>query len=330
MQSIDLVKVEDVRFFVDLLMQVDSDAYAVLRQATIPNDIRGAQSYDYLPESALRNALEVLGEHYSTPQLVLIFWQSIRDNYMSDFTAQLSPSIPVLDACHELTLLVKRASLGAKVYPSYIAGSWWLVREKQGQHELWYEYGEIFSVLFLLEFIRSITHLTWKPKQISLVSATSDAYQGLPTMDNITFITQRSMTGIKICDEVMRQQVTSGIVRASKVTLPKAVTYVQPTFIATFKMAIFPYLSTGKLPITVAAEILRMNVRTLQRRLAEHQLIYKTLIEEMTFELVLAALKEERCSVTCIATRFGYSDGAHFSRAFKRRMGMTPRQYRLS
>ncbi|WP_156684042.1 MULTISPECIES: helix-turn-helix transcriptional regulator [unclassified Vibrio] len=334
MQSINLVKVDDVRFFVDLLMQIDEDAYAILRQATIPNDIHGADSYEYLPESALKNALEVLAEHYSKQQLALIFWQSIRERYMPAFIKELAESDTVLDASHELTKLMALASPGANVYPSFIAGCWWLVREKQGQHELWYEYGEMFSVLFLIEFIRSITQLTWKPEQIALVSSSSDAYKALPTMDNIMFIHQRAVTGVKISDEVMQQAITvnsrgKSSFGLSNSLLAKNSLYLEPSFLSTFKMAISPYLSMGKLPITLAAEILRMNVRTLQRRLADHKLIYKELIEEMTFELILAALKDDAISITTIATRFGYSDGAHFTRAFKRRMGMTPRQYRM-
>lgn len=38
------------------------------------------------------------------------------------------------------------------------------------------------------------------------------------------------------------------------------------SFVSSFQLAINPYLSVGKLPISLASEILNINVRTIQRR----------------------------------------------------------------
>ncbi|MDN3715114.1 hypothetical protein BCS96_00225 [Vibrio breoganii] len=328
-QSINLVRIEDVKFFVDLLMQIDADAYQILRQATIPNDINSDNSYDCLPESAMLNALEVLGSHYSKEELGVIFWEGIRNSYMPTFVSQLSEHDSVLDACHELTELVKISSPNSKVYPTFTAGSWWLVREKLGQKESWYEDAEVFSVLFMVEFIRSITQATWKPEQISLVSDHSDLYTSLPTLHNVTFIHQRSATAIKIPEAVM-ERVPSFYKSSAVSNSVKPILFSEPTFMDTFRLAISPYLSMGKLPVKLAAEILRMNVRTLQRRLEKEGLVYKALIEDMTFELIIEAMKTSQESITTIANRFGYSDAAHFTRAFKRRYNQTPRAFRKS
>ncbi len=328
-QHINLVRIEDVKFFVDLLMQIDADAYELLRQATIPNDINSANSYDCLPESAMLNALEVLGSHYTKEELGVIFWEGIRNSYMPTFVSQLSEHGSVLDACHELTELVQLSSPNSKVYPTFAAGSWWLVREKLGQKESWYEDAEMFSVLFMVEFIRSITHSTWKPEQIALVSDHSDLYNSLPTLHNVTFIYQRTATGIKIPESIM-ESLPHFYGGSSKPNPVKPILFNEPTFMDTFRLAISPYLSMGKLPVKVAAEILRMNVRTLQRRLEKEGLVYKELIEDMTFELIVDAMKGSTESLTTIANKFGYSDAAHFTRAFKRRYNQTPSAFRKS
>ena len=84
----------------------------------------------------------------------------------------------------------------------------------------------------------------------------------------------------------------------------------------------------GKLPISLASEILNIHVRTIQRRLESEGAVYKTLIEEMVLEQVLELLKQSDLSVTQVGAKMGYSDSSHFTRAFKRQMNMTPRQYR--
>ncbi|GEA50916.1 hypothetical protein VIN01S_17200 [Vibrio inusitatus NBRC 102082] len=328
-QSINLVRIEDVRFFVDLLMQIDSDAYQLLRQATIPNDINSTNSYECLPESALMNAVEVLGGHYTPQDLSVIFWEGIRNSYVPNFIANLGKHESVLDACHQLTELVKASSPNSSVYPAFIAGSWWLVREKQGQHESWYQDAEIFSVLFMVEFVRAITQATWTPEQVTLVSEHNDVYSQLPTLHNVTFIYQRSVTAIKIPESVMQSQPTYRY-SASHLSSSLPITYKEPNFMGIFKLAITPYLSMGKLPIKIAAEILRIHVRTLQRRLEKEGYVYQQLIEDMTYELIIDAMQHTTDSITTIANRYGYSDAAHFTRAFKRRYKQTPSVFRKS
>ena len=66
------------------------------------------------------------------------------------------------------------------------------------------------------------------------------------------------------------------------------------SFLSAFKLVIKPYLTMGKLPISLASEILNIHVRTIQRRLESEGAVYKTLIEEMVLEQVLELLRAVR------------------------------------
>ncbi|GAL09623.1 transcriptional regulator AraC family [Vibrio astriarenae] len=48
----------------------------------------------------------------------------------------------------------------------------------------------------------------------------------------------------------------------------------------------------------------------------------------MVLEETLKLLHNPEFTITTIASKMGYSDSAHFTRAFKRQMKMTPEQYR--
>lgn len=90
---------------------------------------------------------------------------------------------------------------------------------------------------------------------------------------------------------------------------------------------------TNQLPLGVpeiddAAKHLQISVRTLQRKLSEHQLTFSGLIDHIRKELALSYLKETNTPVVYIAQMLGFSEQSAFQRAFKRWTEQTPKQYR--
>ena len=70
-----------------------------------------------------------------------------------------------------------------------------------------------------------------------------------------------------------------------------------------------------------------ISVRTLQRRLHRHGLTYSALVERVRHEEACRLLQEHGKSIAEIAVRLGYSDPSHFSRAFRRWEGVSPRAH---
>lgn len=233
-----------------------------------------------------------------------------------------------MEAVQNLSELLKVISPNSNVYPIEIGGSFWIAREKSEQHALWFKYAELFSILFMVEFVRSLTDMKWLPNQISIVSEDVEIYHSLPTLNGITFIQERSVTGIKLSDEVAKTKPVIKYRRKRALLQAEAIKFKQMDFVSLLKLAITPYLSGGKLPIKLAAEILRINVRTLQRRLEKEGVIYKELVDDMTFEIIEKELLSSDETITFIASKYGYSDAAHFTRAFKRRYNITPGNFR--
>ncbi len=76
-----------------------------------------------------------------------------------------------------------------------------------------------------------------------------------------------------------------------------------------------------------ACRRLRVSVRTLQRRLAEHGASFEQLLANVMLRHATALLGSPR-TITGIAFDLGYSDSAHFTRAFARWTGMSPSAWR--
>jgi len=86
--------------------------------------------------------------------------------------------------------------------------------------------------------------------------------------------------------------------------------------------------SAGDPHIILVAKSLGMSVRTLQRRLAGCGLSFKGLVQRRRLAMALRLVAQTNAKVIDIALDVGYSDHAHFTRAFRRWTGVAPLEYR--
>jgi AraC-like DNA-binding protein len=88
------------------------------------------------------------------------------------------------------------------------------------------------------------------------------------------------------------------------------------------------YSLTGNITIEDIADITDQSVRTVQRRLRSAGLNFNELLSEAKFRHARNKLLNSDLPVAEIAKLLGYTDAAHFSRAFRRWAGVTPSSYR--
>jgi AraC-like DNA-binding protein len=101
-------------------------------------------------------------------------------------------------------------------------------------------------------------------------------------------------------------------------------------YVSALKGVLKPYLPDGYPGIELAAEILGTSVRSLQRTLAECSTTYSKLIEETRVEAAVELLESSDSKIIDVAYAVGYEDPSHFSRAFRRLKGTSPREFRVS
>ncbi len=87
-------------------------------------------------------------------------------------------------------------------------------------------------------------------------------------------------------------------------------------------------LTTGDCSIERVAGYLGMNKRTLQRRLKEDGSSYKELLDEVRFDIACNYLLECRGPLTTLSHILCYSELSAFSNAFRRRFGVSPREWK--
>jgi AraC-like DNA-binding protein len=99
-------------------------------------------------------------------------------------------------------------------------------------------------------------------------------------------------------------------------------------FVGSLKQVLRSYIPASDLGIEFAAELCNTSKRSLQRTLAENGTRYSEVLDQTHFDAASELLQDPDIKVTDVAHQLGYSDSAHFSRAFKRIAGVNPRVYR--
>ena len=120
---------------------------------------------------------------------------------------------------------------------------------------------------------------------------------------------------------------------AEQGTMPVSATHVcyQPAkkgFANSLEQILQSYIQESNMSIDFAAELCNTSKRTLQRRLQAKGTCFNELLAGAQFSAASRMLHKPGKTVTEIAYRLGYSDAAHFTRAFRRIAGVTPQVYR--
>jgi AraC-like DNA-binding protein len=87
-------------------------------------------------------------------------------------------------------------------------------------------------------------------------------------------------------------------------------------------------LAGGPIDVRRVAGLVRTSARTLQRRLHRIGLTYAEVVAQTRLETARKMLDDPGKKIGDVARTLGYSDAAHFTRAFQRWTGLTPTDFR--
>jgi AraC-like DNA-binding protein len=110
----------------------------------------------------------------------------------------------------------------------------------------------------------------------------------------------------------------------------KDVEHSELEIVETLKLMLPSYLDQGPPVIPEIAELAGVSVRSFQRILSQAGLTYSDLLDTVRFENASKLLQNTDLKIIEVAFSSGYADPAHFTRAFRRIAGVTPRQFRES
>ena len=99
-------------------------------------------------------------------------------------------------------------------------------------------------------------------------------------------------------------------------------------FIESIQQILHTYAQTKNIHIEEIADIADMSVRSFQRRLKDHGVSFNGLLNQTKYIHAKEKLGNNDLNISDIASHLGYSEVAHFSRAFHKWSGVSPSTFR--
>jgi AraC-like DNA-binding protein len=195
-------------------------------------------------------------------------------------------------------------------------------RSVAGQPEMgWWALG------MLVQIARLFTGADWTPRLMAVPSQGSGTASAMDMFPGARFISHPEVVWIAIPRRDLSRPAVRGPGSSRSQAFDDNATP-PANRIDSLVELIEVYLPDGAPRVDQAAEVAGTSVRTLQRDLAARHLTWSKLVSNVRFETARRLLDRSDMTVTEIAPQLGYSDSAHFARAFRRVAGVSPGAYR--
>lgn len=220
----------------------------------------------------------------------------------------------------------------ARLWLAEISDRIWLCRSQQKGTDRQLQLQEQRVVMRMINFIRLFAGAGWRPSLIHLTAAPNPRLEETDTLADVVIRYSQPFTAIAIPRHLMSLPspltVSMGRGRVATNDVEFRATAPARHFAASIEQVIQSLLLVSGTRIEDVAEMVGCSVRSLQRQLAREGLRYSDLVMRARFNLASRRLVANDGTMIEIALDLGYADQSHFSRAFRRWAGMSPREFR--
>ena len=250
---------------------------------------------------------------------------------LDEFGRRTGQSLTVYDAVQTFNKLYRQMSSIDCFYSLEDGeGVWWLRKRVQDADITSQRQVEMGAILYMIQTVRLGAGSGWIPEKICLEGQSCAALGRLSDFGNAAIRERQGVSGIFIPRSLLPQSIRAQ--RSSTLPLNAGKLFSEAPsseFPESLRQLVRSYLSFEHPKIEEAADVTGLGVRSLQRRLQEHGLTYKLIVDQASFQQTQEYLRDPDLPLVEIAQQLGYFDQANFNRAFRRWAGVTPSEYRL-
>jgi len=318
-----------LRPFVDILETMGAPAARFLQQSGIPAALLG-EPEALVPLRLAYLFLEKAARAEGIDQLGLAVGQRASTFDLGVFGGQLRRSVTVYDYLRTGVRLIGSATSGER---------FWLTREGErlrvnhylpGKDCIGRRQGDVYTLALTLHMLRRFTDQQWSPEEVCLLDGCEQMVGRADAFGNTRLVTGQAHSSFTIPLALLQKPIPPQVTAAP--LQPDSGCRSQPSMpedlVSSIELVVISLLPAGCPGIHLAAEAAGMSARTLQRRLGQVGLSYSQLLQRARERLAAQWLADSGMSVSEIAGALGYRDPANFTRAFRRKAGISPQQYR--
>ena len=186
---------------------------------------------------------------------------------------------------------------------------------------------ELYRITSMIQLVQLATGNEWRPEKRRLNMQQNSAINSCPLLTESDISFSQEDSTISIQSGLLQLPVHIDI-PATVNPVDREISEINKEFPDAIRQIIKTYSINKNISIEEVANIVDISVRTLQRRLAENNLTFNELHNEAKFVHARERLHDRSVSIKEIAKTLGYSDTAHFTRAFHHWSGLSPSDYR--
>ncbi len=182
----------------------------------------------------------------------------------------------------------------------------------------------------MISFIRRYAGPTASPVALFLASPRDSTHRAMEEALDVSLHAGADAFGVAFPAEWLS---LAGAWPAPRITIPEVIAHYRqkslPTSISgTVAALVVPIVGHADVDLDVIARKLNLSRRTLQQRLNEEGSSFRDIILTARMEKAKEKMLAGADSIAQVALAVGYSDQAHFHRAFKGATGVTPQEFR--
>ena len=191
---------------------------------------------------------------------------------------------------------------------------------------------DLVSIELMVQAVRSVAGPDWQPSRVDLQSTDPRRMCPPSLLESLADGEVREgclATSITFPRALLSRRVTGPDRPQAPAPVSSWLARTPPTeFLTSVDLVIESTLDTEHNDVAAVARAAGLSVRSFQRRLADAGASYTELADRIRFRKAMDWLHDPHVRIIEIAFALGYSDPAHFTRAFRRWTSLTPLQYR--
>ena len=190
---------------------------------------------------------------------------------------------------------------------------------------------DLFTVSLMMQLVQRVAGEDWRPDHVELQSTGASLEAARRALDlpvSCSITDGRSATSIRVPRVLLARHARRDAPATDDRPDGWAGSAPPEDFAGSVELVVESMLTSGRGLLGATARAAGVDTRTLQRHLSLAGRTFRDLLERVRSRRATALLDDRRNRMTDVAHALGYSDAAHFSRAFRRWTSMTPLEYR--
>jgi AraC-like DNA-binding protein len=326
MNTIPLTKSAYLVPFIKAMEQIDCDVEAYLLQFKLP--LNAPENPETLiPVKPIYQLANFVAQQEAVPDFGMLVAKAVPWHKVKSLAPLITNSLNLKDLLETLCKVASSQRTGVKFI---------FEQDKKNENKYYFDYCgispvandtqlELYRITSMIQFVQLATGSDWYPSKVQLKMNKDSSIEKCQVLEHSQVLFSQTVSRFAIPRHFLRLPVC---LKASKKSSTHDIHNISHNFIGSLRQSMMGYLPEEQCNVTLMAELCGVSVRTLQRELSKTGFSYTTIIDQARYLNAESLLEDPKVKLIDVAYQLGYSDPAHFTRAFRRWSGVSPKQYR--